>query len=151
MMQIFLSYADSDKDLARDLARSLSRLGYRVWFADADLLPGDNWSLESGKALKESDAMVVLLTPKSATSQWQNREVQYALTSPRYQGRVISVLVPPTHRIPSGSVPWILNKLTVIESGRSISETGKRIARALRAKKSISTGQLRTKKYAMSR
>ncbi len=133
-MQIFLSYNASDKELAADLARGLSKLGFRVWFADQDLLPGDNWSLHIGQALETCDAMVVLVSAQSAKSRWQSREVQYALASSQYRGRVISVLVPPTSRIPSESVPWILSKLIVIESGGTISETSKKIAAALRAK-----------------
>jgi len=134
-MQVFLSYNPSDKKVASDLAKGLSKFGYHVWFADQDLLPGDNWSLGIGKALEEADSMVVLVSPASAKSQWQSREVQYALASPQYQGRVVSVLVPPMNRIPSHSVPWILNKLTVIASGKSVSETSKRIAKALRESK----------------
>ena len=134
-MRIFLSYSATDKKIAAELAKSLSKLDYNVWFADQDLLPGDNWSLGIGKALEEADSMVVLVSPASAKSESQSREVQYALASPNYQGRVVSVLVPPINRIPSDSVPWILNKLTVIESGKTVSETSKRIAKALRENK----------------
>lgn len=131
-MQVFLSYNAKDRKLASELARGLSKEGYRVWFADQDLLPGDNWAVEVGKALEESEGMVVLVSRESFQSDFQSREVQFALASPRYRGRLVSVLLPPTTRIPTDRVPWILNKLAVIESGENASETSKRIAQALR-------------------
>jgi hypothetical protein len=131
-MQIFLSYNNTDAKLAGELSKGLSKLGYDVWFADRDLLPGDNWSLGIGRALESSDAMVVLVSPESAKSPTQSREVQYALGSPKYRGKVVSVLLGQASRIPTGSLPWILNRLAVIESGKTISETSKKIAAALR-------------------
>lgn len=134
-MKVFLSYSDSDKELASDLARGLSKRGHKVWFADHSLLPGDNWSLEVGKALENSEAMVVVLSQTSTESQSQSREVQYALASPHFRDRVVSVLVPPTDKVPSRRFPWILDKLTVIEASGSSADTSKRIDRALMEKK----------------
>ena len=154
-MQVFLSYAASDKKLAGEVARSLSKLGYHAWMADEALLPGENWSLEIGKALEESGAMVALLSPDSAKSPEQNREIQYALASPKFQGRVVSVLVPPATRIPTTGIPWILSKLVVIPLGKSVVRTSRKIAKVLQKSQHprMRTHRriLREKKYAISR
>jgi len=107
-MKVFLSYSAADRDLARELISRLRAEGFEVW-QDDEVAPGDNWALAVGKALEESDAMIVLLSPEAAESEWVEREVEYALTSPRYKNRLLPVVVKPTRRI-----PWILRKLPLI-------------------------------------
>ncbi|MFW6162148.1 MAG: toll/interleukin-1 receptor domain-containing protein [Planctomycetota bacterium] len=107
-MKVFLSYSAADKDLATDLISRLRAEGFEVG-QDEEVGPGDNWALAIGKALEESDAMIVLLSPDAAKSEWVEREIEYALTSPRYKNRLLPVLVKPTRRI-----PWILRKLPLI-------------------------------------
>ena len=107
-MKVFLSYSAADRELARELVSRLRAEGFDVWQFD-ELAPGDNWALAIGKALEESDAMIVLLSPDAAKSEWVEREVEYALTSPRYKNRLLPVVVKPTRRI-----PWILRKLPLI-------------------------------------
>ncbi len=126
-LRVFLSYTHADKEFAHHLAKELSKKRYKVWYPDQDLLPGDNWSLEIGKALKESDAMIVLLSPESARSEWQQREIEYALASPNYEGRVIPVFVRPTAKF-----PWILERFSPIRASKSLTETSKRIVHQLR-------------------
>lgn len=126
-IQVYLSYAEPERGLAGQLAKWLKKKGFDVWFADDRLYPGDNWPLAMGKALEESDAMVVLLSPDWSRSEWVQREVDYALTSKQYKGRLIPVLVRPTR-----DFPWILERCHMIRAGRSAAETSKRIASALR-------------------
>ncbi|HSN87833.1 MAG TPA: toll/interleukin-1 receptor domain-containing protein, partial [Thermoanaerobaculia bacterium] len=59
-IKVFLSYAHSDGNWARELSGHLEAAGFRVLDPVGQLLPGDNWSLEIGKALDSSQAMVVL-------------------------------------------------------------------------------------------
>ena len=66
-MQVFISHDTQDRKLARTIANKLRNDGFEVW-DDSQLLPGENWAEAMGKALEESDAMVVLLTPNSVNS-----------------------------------------------------------------------------------
>ena len=91
-MKIFLSHSMSDRPLARNIAQGLVDLGFVVWFDEWDLQPGENWAKAVGKALESADAMVVLVTPDSMQT-WQREEIQYALTTPRFEGRLIPVIV----------------------------------------------------------
>jgi hypothetical protein len=126
-MQVFLSYAAADRDVAGELAKGLQKLGYDVWYSDGRLYPGDNWPLEIGKALKESDAMVVLLSPESVRSESVNREIQFALSSQNYQRKLIPVLQRPTR-----GFPWILKRFHIIPAGKTPAETSRRIAAVLK-------------------
>src|SRR5438128_1159657 len=102
-MQVFISHADADSDLAWELAAGLSEAGIDVWFARDQLFPGDNWQLAIGKALERSKAMIVLVSPESVKSTFVRSEIQFALGSLNYENRVIPVLVRPTDKI-----PWML-------------------------------------------
>ena len=124
-MKIFLSHSMSDRPLARNIAQGLVDLGFVVWFDEWDLQPGENWAKAVGKALESADAMVVLVTPDSMQT-WQREEIQYALTTPRFEGRLIPVIVKSTP-----DIPWILETLNVVRPGRSAADTARRIADAL--------------------
>jgi TIR domain len=105
-MGVFISYAPADRDWAKKLYRELTEAGLEVWLDAVSLLPGDNWYLETGKALSEADAMVVLLSPAAAEADSVGRDVQYALGSERFRDRLIPVLLQPSDKI-----PWILRRL----------------------------------------
>jgi hypothetical protein len=111
-MQIFISHASSDAQLAAKLTNELQRVGLRVWSPSQSILPGDNWALETGKALDESDVMVVLFSRSADIN--VRRDVQFALTSGNYQGRIIPVLVDFVTFTPGTEVPWLLLKLDPI-------------------------------------
>lgn len=115
----------SDKPLARTIAQGLAALGFDIWFDEWDLQPGENWAKAVGIALESADAMVVLVSPDSMQT-WQREEIQYALTTPRFEGRLIPVIVKSTP-----DIPWILETLNVIRPGRTGAETVQRIADAL--------------------
>jgi len=125
-MRVFLSHSHKDGELARELVSRLAAEGFRVW-DDAELVPGDNWALAIGKALEESDAMIVLLSPDAARSDSVVREVEYALTSPRYKNRLLPVVVRPTARI-----PWILRKLPLIRLYENPAEGTDRVVEGVR-------------------
>ena len=88
-IQVFLSHVPSDGPWARELSEQLAPAGVRVVDPISDLLPGDNWSLEIGRALDESEAMVVLISPTAVKSNWVLNEIQYALGSEKFQDRLI--------------------------------------------------------------
>jgi len=121
-MKIFISYTSEDEELANDVAARLTEAGHEVWYSGARVLPGDNAALQIGGALEESDAMIVLVSPQAMRSAWVRQEINYALGSPKYAGRVIPVLVEPTDEI-----PWILEKLKAIRSVGNRGEVSRRI------------------------
>jgi len=113
-MQVFISHASKDKAVARHLAHRLTDAGLKVWIPEDEILPGDNWAKKVGEALEESDLMVVLITPHAFESEWLKEEIQYALTSEHYQGRLIPVFLGDNTETPT-DVPWILRKLNPVQ------------------------------------
>jgi len=122
-MRVFLSYAQSDREVAKELASRLEEAGHSVWLPDDELFPGENWALEIGKALNESEAMVVLLSPQAMKSDWVRKEIEFALGARQYRGRLIPVMVKPT-----SDIPWILKKLPIVRLGKHIAAATREIA-----------------------
>ena len=125
-MKVFLSYAPDDQDLARDLAIRLREQGYDVWFDEWQILPGDNFFKKMGLALEESDAMIVLVSPAAMKTKSVREEINFALGSQRYAGRLVPVIVEPTD-----DVPWILERLNSIRSVKNRAQLSRRVVHAL--------------------
>lgn len=127
-MQIFISHAHSDAGIAKQLSQYLETQGFQVFDPAVELFPGDNWHLETGKALEASDAMVVLISPEAARSEWVQGEIQYALGAERFKGRLIPVEVEPAQ-----DFPWILRHLHLrwIKIEDDLTKVGYQIARIL--------------------
>jgi hypothetical protein len=107
-MKIFISYAAQDKELASQLADQLSQAGFHVWIAAEEIAPGDNWAKETGHALEKSDVMVVLITREGLESEPLRRDIQYGLTSKKFERRLVPVLVGYRVFEVGKEVPWIL-------------------------------------------
>lgn len=108
-MKVYLSHAVKDKALARDLAERLERRGFDVW-DEEKIAPGENWAKLIGKALDGADLMVILMTPGKGESESQRRDIEFALGTRKYEGRVFSVFVG-SELEADRNVPWILLKL----------------------------------------
>ncbi len=111
-LKVFLSYSPSDKTLALKIQARLKDSDLDVWYADREIFPGDNWAKIRGKALEESNAMVVLLSPDSLDD--VKKDIEYALGNRAYEHRLIPVLVGDPKQIPQNKIPWILRRLNMI-------------------------------------
>lgn len=113
-MKVFISHTQKDTDLARKVAAVLKEAGLDAWFDANEILPGENWAEKISEALKESEAMVVLLTPEALESNNVRREIDYALGEKTYDKRLIPVIVGNPEEMPSEKIPWILRRLRLI-------------------------------------
>jgi len=113
-MKVFLSYSPKDSDLAKQVTSELIKNGLEVWNAETEIFPGDNWAEKVSDALKNCDAMVVLITPESLESKTVKHEIEYALGNNSYNNRLIPVLVGSEETLSKESIPWILQKLKTI-------------------------------------
>src|SRR5687768_14990288 len=109
-MNIYLSHAPKDSGLASQLAARLEREGLTVLRPEIDIEPGDNWAKKIGKALEDSDFMVFLLTPGALDAGWLRKDIEFALGSKKYEGRVFSVFAGPPPQA-GKDMPWILLRL----------------------------------------
>jgi hypothetical protein len=113
-MYVYISHASADEKIAQRVAGALRGAGFRVW-DESEILPGDNWGEKLGEALREADAMVVLLTPASLRAWNVSSEIGYALTQANYRNRLIPVVAAPPERLPREQIPWVLRKLEMID------------------------------------
>lgn len=75
--------------------------------------------------------MVVILSPEAVSSPWVGNEIAVALSSERFAGRLVPVVMKGT---PIASIPWILNTMSPVRMGRSseVSRAAKEVIRVLR-------------------
>lgn len=113
-MQVFISYAHADQQLARTIAQGLEANGLDVFIDEQQIMPGENWAAKIGAGLEESQAMVVLLTRDALKSQSVHHDINYALGNINYSGRLIPVLAESQETLPREEIPWILRHLDPI-------------------------------------
>lgn len=116
-MKVFISHAYADQALAHKVSKALKKSGLDVWDG-TEILPGENWAEKVGKALQESQAMVVLLTPASLRSDNVKYEIGYALGEKDYSRRIIPVLATSPDKLRKEEIPWILNKFQMVRLGK---------------------------------
>ena len=127
---VFLSYSHRDRDAVRRIIREVSEAlpddRFTFWDSSERISPGTNFAADVAKALENSSAMLVFISPNYVQSEWGKWELDFALTARQYADRVISVLIRPTR-----GYPWILDSLQYIDATEKTSAAGRRIAKAL--------------------
>ena len=73
MADVFISYAQEDRLIARDLATYLEAHGVSTWH-DIELRAGDDYQITIPNIISEARAVVVLWTSASVKSQWVRAE-----------------------------------------------------------------------------
>ena len=96
MADIFLSYTEKDRDMARRVAAMLGSVGWTVWW-DRRIPAGGTWRSVLEHALENMRCMVVLWSAHSVESEWVCEEA----TEGRRQGKLVPVLIEPV-RPPAG-------------------------------------------------
>jgi hypothetical protein len=136
-MQVFISYADRDELLARKVTDGLKKAGLKVWYEGYEILPGENWADKIAKALRESDAMVVLLTQDALHSNRVRRDIEYALGVKKYKERLIPVMVGTSDNdFGQSYFPWVLwssRRVSIPKNGkqeRAIKQIAEALSRA---------------------
>jgi TIR domain len=126
-VQVFLSHAATDEKYAGALRDHLTRLGLEVWNPQREILPGSNWLLEMGQALERADGVVFLFSKEAVRSRSARMEVEYAITQPKFEGKLVSVLL-----APHLDIPWILRNLPLVNAaGRETAAVARQIAEKL--------------------
>ena len=134
-MKVFISYADTDREVAQRVSQSLKADGLSVWSDEDEVFPGDNWAAKVAQGVEEADAIVALLTPKSLHSRSVRSDINYALGKKSLKGKLIPVWLSGEDSTQQESFPWILRHLPMIQlpDNEQDEEGFKRIANALHA------------------
>lgn len=71
--QIFISYSKKDKEFANRLADDLSKRGFKVWI-DRSIGGGERWRESIESNLKDSNDVIIVVSPNSMNSDWVRHE-----------------------------------------------------------------------------
>jgi hypothetical protein len=74
---VFISYQHGDKSYVDKFAAFLSRQKIPVWY-DLSMVPGDRYIQVLQEQIDACVAVIVVLTPEAAASEWVQREIGYA-------------------------------------------------------------------------
>jgi hypothetical protein len=130
-MRVFISHSASENGFANAVRAALIRHGLHVWNPERELLPGDNWLLEAGRALEQADAVIFLLSADSVDSPFTQREIQYVIGQPKLEHRVFPVRVGKNIR----KIPWVLRELIIEAPAADPESIAHEIANRLQEKK----------------
>ncbi len=95
--RVFLSHNQLNREFVElQIREPLASRGVETWYAEQDIIPGDDYVRRIQDGLLTCDWMLVVLTKHAADSAWVKAEVNTALKDPRFRGRVLPVRVDET-------------------------------------------------------
>src|ERR1043165_2063925 len=109
-LRLFLCHSSGDKAAVRDLYKRLHADGFDPWLDEENLLPGHDWHREIARAVRESDIVLVCLSPDSINKKgFIQKEIKYALDAADEEPERSIFLIPV--KLEECDVPERLNHL----------------------------------------
>jgi hypothetical protein len=130
--QVFLSHATADKWLAKVICDKIEGTGASTFRDDRDINGGDDIPEEIRREIKQSQEMIVLLTPESVGREWVLLEVG-AAWGWRKNSRIVAVL----EHVDIDPIPEIIKSKKAIrinDLDNYLNELHRRVTRATSAK-----------------
>jgi len=93
MTQVFLSYAEVDREVVDKIRKRLMREGFTLWLNTTDIQTGVDFQTAINRGIEEADTVIHLLSPAALQSQYCQQEVDYAVSLHK---RIIPILIKPT-------------------------------------------------------
>ncbi|WP_353259132.1 TIR domain-containing protein [Prochlorothrix hollandica] len=93
MTQVFIAYAETDRDLREKIHCSLMREGITVWINRTDLAGGTEFQNQIDRGIEEADNIVVLISPQAVASPHCQQVVAYGYSLKK---RIIPLLISST-------------------------------------------------------
>ncbi len=88
-MTIFISYSHADKEKVNHLAAHMVKKNAQVWVDTWELNVGDSLIQKVQEAIKDSDALLVILSKASVDSEWCKKELNSGLIRELDEKRVL--------------------------------------------------------------
>jgi hypothetical protein len=108
-LKVFLCHSAQDKPQVRELYQKLVADGIDPWFDEANLIPGSNWDMEIRKAIRNSDAVLILMSRSSVSKEG-------------YVQHEIKVALDISYELPEGDIYVIPVRLEECEVPRALSK-----------------------------
>ncbi|MBC7871959.1 MAG: TIR domain-containing protein [Chitinophagaceae bacterium] len=119
---VFISYSHIDRLIANVFDNKVREMGYLPWIDFAGIRGGDEWRKSIDRALRQSSAVLVLMTPEAVKSQW----VEYEVTCARsYHHTIIPLMIRPC------DMPPFLEALQYIDFHHSMDQGFRQLQPAL--------------------
>lgn len=94
MNEVFISHSSSDDAFVRELQQALGDHGVNAWIDSRELLPGGLLDPDITKAIAETAAYAVVVSPASLQSKWVGKELRHALAVQKERGREKFPIIP---------------------------------------------------------
>ena len=123
----FISYNNTDREIATRIAETLRQEGIEVWFDKWEILAGDSLIQKIfQEGLAEADAFIVVLSKGSINSKWVQQELDAAMVK-RIEGvtRVIPVLIDKVN------IPEPLKPIKWIDLSENFDDTIRELQKAI--------------------
>ena len=128
MSRVFMAYSRRDGAYASQLYRALTSLNVEGFLDAADVAAGAVWDEAIKRAVRDADAVVVLLSENSLRSNFVMAEVGLAWDANK---RIIPV-IPPDATIEMNELPEILRDIAILDArNQTPAETADQIALAV--------------------
>ena len=75
MSDVFIAHVEEDADVALEIVLGLEEAGYTTWCYEIDSIPGPSYLIQTGQAVEQSKAVVVVISPHSLSSRQVTKEV----------------------------------------------------------------------------
>lgn len=108
-MKVFISHTAKDRKVADALAYELKKREISTFF-DVQFLPGSSIEKQATSSLKESDAIIAILSQHSFSSEWVRKEIDEALFNEKFKNKFFPVLLSKDKENLS-RLPWVLQKI----------------------------------------
>jgi WD40 repeat protein len=90
MTDIFLSFAEEDKPVAKQIRDRLWREGFTIWPSETDIQTGENFQAAIRRGIEVASNIIYLLSPAALQSTYCQQEIEYALSLNK---RIIPILL----------------------------------------------------------
>jgi hypothetical protein len=110
--KIFISHSGRDRSFVLHLRRVLEQHRIPYWYSAEHIRGAQQWHDEIGRALDECNWFLVVLTPAAVRSLWVKRELFFALSETRYDGRIIPLLRKPSQY---RTLSWTLGQFEFVD------------------------------------
>ena len=75
MSDVFISHVEEDAEIALEIALGLEEAGYTTWCYEVDSIPGPSYLIQTGQAVEQAKALVLIISPHSLGSRQVTKEV----------------------------------------------------------------------------
>jgi hypothetical protein len=127
-IDVFITYAAHDADLAAALSEELERRGLQVWYSSGKLRSGEPWLRKMEDALDSAGSCVVLFSQEALDSPNVTLELGFALGQSK---KVVPVFL---SREARRNAPAFLGEVHgILAEGKSAKVIAEKVAEALQA------------------